>query len=42
MRMSVEVEIALSHAGSEAARRRHEFMTVEHLLLAIIDTPLQG
>ena len=35
MRMSVEVEIALSHAGSEAARRRHEFMTVEHLLHAL-------
>ncbi|GAC1353468.1 MAG: ATP-dependent Clp protease ATP-binding subunit ClpA [Polyangiales bacterium] len=33
--MSVEVEIALSHAGSEAARRRHEFMTVEHLLHAL-------
>jgi len=35
MRMSVEVEIALSHAGSEAARRHHEFMTVEHLLHAL-------
>src|SRR5579859_7047303 len=39
MRMSVEVEIALSHAGSEAARRRHEFMTVEHLLHALCFEP---
>jgi ATP-dependent Clp protease ATP-binding subunit ClpA len=37
--MSVEVEIALSHAGSEAARRRHEFMTVEHLLHALCFEP---
>jgi ATP-dependent Clp protease ATP-binding subunit ClpA len=35
MQMSVEVEIALNHAGSEAARRHHEFMTVEHVLHAL-------
>src|SRR5437868_4273716 len=39
MRMAVEVEIALSHAGSEASRRRHEFMTVEHLLHALTFDP---
>jgi ATP-dependent Clp protease ATP-binding subunit ClpA len=35
MRLSVETEIALNHAGSEAARRDHEFATVEHLLQAL-------
>ncbi|MGZ3422485.1 MAG: ATP-dependent Clp protease ATP-binding subunit ClpA [Polyangiales bacterium] len=37
--MSVEVEIALSQAQSEAARRRHEYMTVEHLLVALCFDP---
>jgi ATP-dependent Clp protease ATP-binding subunit ClpA len=36
MRISPEVEIALSLAASEAARRRHEYMTVEHLLYALL------
>jgi ATP-dependent Clp protease ATP-binding subunit ClpA len=35
MRLSVETEIALNHAGSEAARRDHEYATVEHLLQAL-------
>ena len=35
MRLSPEVEIALSLATSEAARRRHEFVAVEHLLFAL-------
>ncbi len=39
MQMSVEVEIALNHAQSEAARHRHEFMTVEHLLHALCFDP---
>ncbi|MEO6576164.1 MAG: Clp protease N-terminal domain-containing protein, partial [Polyangiaceae bacterium] len=36
MRISPEVEIALTLAANEAARRRHEFVTVEHLLYALL------
>jgi ATP-dependent Clp protease ATP-binding subunit ClpA len=36
MRISPEVEIALSLAANEAARRRHEFVTLEHLLYALL------
>jgi ATP-dependent Clp protease ATP-binding subunit ClpA len=36
MRISPEVEIALSVAASDASRRRHEYMTVEHLLYALL------
>ena len=36
MRISPEVEIALSVAASDAARRRHEYVTIEHLLLALL------
>ena len=36
MRISPEVEIALSLAASEAARRRNEYVTLEHLLLALL------
>jgi ATP-dependent Clp protease ATP-binding subunit ClpA len=36
MRISPEVEIAFSLATHEAARRRHEFVTVEHLLYALL------
>lgn len=36
MRLSPEVEIALSLATSEAARRSHEFVSVEHLLFALL------
>jgi ATP-dependent Clp protease ATP-binding subunit ClpA len=36
MRISPEVEIALSLAANEAARRRHEFITVEHLTYALL------
>jgi ATP-dependent Clp protease ATP-binding subunit ClpA len=36
MRISPEVEIALSLAQSEASRRRHEYVTLEHLLYALL------
>src|SRR5262249_31180571 len=36
MRVSPEVEVAFGLAASEAERRRHEFMTVEHLLFALL------
>jgi ATP-dependent Clp protease ATP-binding subunit ClpA len=36
MRISPEVEIALSVAASDAARRRHEYVTLEHLLYALM------
>jgi ATP-dependent Clp protease ATP-binding subunit ClpA len=34
--MSPEVEIALSVAANDAARRRHEYVTIEHLLYALL------
>jgi ATP-dependent Clp protease ATP-binding subunit ClpA len=37
--LSSELEICLNEAFQGAREARHEFMTVEHLLLAIIDTP---
>ena len=37
--LSSELEIRLNEAFQAAREARHEFMTVEHLLLAIIDTP---
>ena len=36
MRISPEVEIALQVAQSDAARRRHEYVTLEHLLFALL------
>jgi ATP-dependent Clp protease ATP-binding subunit ClpA len=36
MRISPEVEIAFSLATREAARRRHEYVTIEHLLYALL------
>ncbi len=36
MRMSPEVEIALSVAANDAARRRHEYFTIEHVLYALL------
>jgi ATP-dependent Clp protease ATP-binding subunit ClpA len=36
MRISPEVEIALNVAANDAARRRHEYFTVEHLLYALL------
>ncbi len=37
--LSSELEICLNEAFQAAREARHEFMTVEHLLLAIIDSP---
>ncbi|MCU0655672.1 MAG: ATP-dependent Clp protease ATP-binding subunit ClpA [Polyangiaceae bacterium] len=36
MRISPEVEVALNLAAREAARRRHEFISAEHLLYALL------
>ncbi len=36
MRISPEVEIALTLAANEAARRHHEYVTLEHLLYALL------
>jgi ATP-dependent Clp protease ATP-binding subunit ClpA len=37
--LSNELEYCLNDAFQSAREARHEFMTVEHLLLAILDTP---
>ncbi|MDR1462666.1 MAG: ATP-dependent Clp protease ATP-binding subunit ClpA, partial [Azoarcus sp.] len=34
-----ELEISLHMAFVEARQKRHEFLTVEHLLLALLDNP---
>ncbi len=37
--LSSELEFCLNEAFQSARDRRHEFMTVEHLLLALLDIP---
>ena len=37
--LSKELELTLNTAFREAREKRHEFMTVEHLLLALLDNP---
>ncbi len=37
--LSSELEFCLNEAFQNAQERRHEFMTVEHLLLALLDIP---
>lgn len=37
--LSKELEFSLNQAFRQARERKHEFMTVEHLLLALIDNP---
>ena len=37
--LSKELEVTLNLAFKEARAQRHEFMTVEHLLLALLDNP---
>jgi ATP-dependent Clp protease ATP-binding subunit ClpA len=39
VKVSAEVETACSFAQSEAVRRRHDVMTVEHLLFALLADP---
>jgi ATP-dependent Clp protease ATP-binding subunit ClpA len=40
--LSSELEFCLNEAFRRARDQRHEYMTVEHLLLAILDTPVVG
>ncbi|WP_064435396.1 ATP-dependent Clp protease ATP-binding subunit ClpA [Pseudoalteromonas neustonica] len=40
--LNKDLELTLNAAFREARTRRHEFMTVEHLLLALIDNPSAG
>jgi ATP-dependent Clp protease ATP-binding subunit ClpA len=35
--LTAELEKAINNAANEAIRRRHEFLTLEHLLLALLD-----
>lgn len=37
--LSKDLEFTLTHAFQQARERRHEYMTVEHLLLALLDNP---
>ena len=37
--LSSELEFCLNEAFQNARERCHEFMTVEHLLLALLDIP---
>jgi ATP-dependent Clp protease ATP-binding subunit ClpA len=37
--LSAELEACLNRAFAQAREARHEFLTVEHLLLSILDTP---
>ena len=37
--LNKDLELTLNAAFREARTRRHEFMTVEHLLLALLDNP---
>jgi ATP-dependent Clp protease ATP-binding subunit ClpA len=40
--LSRELEVCLNEAFQQARESRHEFMTVEHLLLALLDAPGVG
>lgn len=37
--LNKDLEMTLNSAFREARTHRHEFMTVEHLLLALLDNP---
>lgn len=38
--LSKDLEVTLNHAFKGARKKRHEFMTVEHLLLALLDNEI--
>ena len=38
--LSKELEVTINLAYREAKSKHHEFMTVEHLLLALLDNPV--
>ena len=40
--LSKELELTLNNAYRDARKKRHEFITIEHLLLALIDNPTAG
>jgi ATP-dependent Clp protease ATP-binding subunit ClpA len=40
--LNKELEFTLNMAFKEAKEKRHEFMTVEHLLLSLLDNPAAG
>src|SRR6188768_3791147 len=40
--LNKELEFTLNLAFKEAKEKRHEFMTVEHLLLSLLDNPAAG
>ena len=37
--LNKDLEVSLNMAFRQAKESRHEFMTVEHLLLALLDNP---
>ena len=39
---SKELEVTISQSYQEARSARHEFLTVEHLLLALLDNAAAG
>ncbi len=40
--LNQELELSLNMAFARAREHRHEFMTVEHLLLALLSNPARG
>lgn len=40
--LNQELELSLNMAFARAREHRHEFMTVEHLLLALLSNPSAG
>ena len=39
MKIADELRVALSRAMEDVAKRRHEFLTLEHVLLALLHDP---